>query len=123
MLLETFVDPRFHATVYRAANWLYLGESRGYRRTRQGYSNTVHAAKKVLVKALQTDARTVLSQPVLQHPYRQGGPKMMLSAQQMRSCLTSSSILPIRAAPRDDAILCTVLAIACRGHPVWDARL
>jgi Domain of unknown function (DUF4338)/DDE_Tnp_1-associated len=85
VLLETFVDPRFHGTVYRAANWLYLGLSRGYRRTRQGYSNTVHAAKKVFVKALQTDARTVLSQPVLQHPYGQGGPKIMLSAEQMRS--------------------------------------
>jgi hypothetical protein len=85
VLLETFVDPRFHGTVYRAANWLYLGLSRGYRRTRQGYSNTVHTAKKVFVQALQTDARTVLSQPVLQHPYGQGGPKIMLSAEQMRS--------------------------------------
>ena len=85
VLLETFVDPRFHGTVYRAANWLYLGLSRGYRRTRQGYSHTLHAAKKMFVKALQTDARTVLSQPVLQHPYGQGGPKIMLSAEQMRS--------------------------------------
>jgi hypothetical protein len=60
VLLETFVDPRFHGTVYRAANWLYLGLSRGYRRTRQGYSNTVDTAKKVFVKALQTDARRLL---------------------------------------------------------------
>ena len=34
VLVETFVDPmRFHGTVYRAANWLYLGQSRGYSRT------------------------------------------------------------------------------------------
>ena len=34
-LLETFVDPRrFHGTSYRAANWLAVGESRGFRRTR-----------------------------------------------------------------------------------------
>ena len=55
LLLETFVDPqRFHGTVYRAANWLYLGLTRGYRRTRQGYSNTVHSPKKVFVKPLQS---------------------------------------------------------------------
>ena len=82
---ETLVAPRFHGTVYRAANWVYLGLTRGYRRTRQGYSTTVHSPKKVFVKLLQADARTVLSRPVLSFPYRQGGPKIMLSAQQMRS--------------------------------------
>jgi len=85
VLLETFVAPRFHATVYRAANWVYLGLTRGYRRTRQGYSATVLSPKKVFVKLLQTNARTVLSQPVLPYPYRQGVAKIMLSAQQMRS--------------------------------------
>jgi len=85
VLLETFVAPRFHATVYRAANWVYLGLTRGYRRTRQGYSATVLSPKKVFVKLLQANARTVLSQPVLPYPYRQGVAKIMLSAQQMRS--------------------------------------
>jgi hypothetical protein len=34
LLLETFVDPqRFHGTIYRAANWRYVGDTRGYRRT------------------------------------------------------------------------------------------
>ena len=38
-LLETFVDPRyFHGTVYRAANSVYVGNTRGFRRTREGYS-------------------------------------------------------------------------------------
>lgn len=113
VLLETFVDPRFHGTVYRAANWLYLGLSRGYRRTRQGYSNTVHAAKKVFIKALQTDARTVLSQPVLQHPYGQGGPKIMLSAEQMRSLPDFFiDIADPRRAQGQRHSLPTVLAIA-----------
>jgi len=85
VLLETFVAPRFHATVYRAANWSYLGLTRGYRRTRKGYSTQVYSPKKVFVKLLQTNARTVLSQPVLPYPYRQGVAKIMLSAQQMRS--------------------------------------
>jgi hypothetical protein len=113
VLLETFVDPRFHGTVYRAANWLYLGESRGYRRTRQGYSNTVHSPKKVFVRPLQTDACTVLSQPLLAAPYRQGVPKIMLSAQQMRSLPDFFIDIPDprRAQGRRHA-LCTVLAIA-----------
>jgi hypothetical protein len=35
--METFVDPqRYHGTVYKAANWLYLGQTKGFRRTRQG---------------------------------------------------------------------------------------
>ncbi len=30
LLLETFVDPqRFHGTIYRAANWQEVGETRG----------------------------------------------------------------------------------------------
>ena len=57
VLVETFVDPRrFQGTVYQAANWLYLGHSRGYRRTREGYSATAPSPKKVFVKALQADA-------------------------------------------------------------------
>ena len=43
-LLETFVDPsRFHGTIYRAANWQYVGDTRGFRRTRTGYG-VVHGA-------------------------------------------------------------------------------
>ena len=30
MLVETFVEvPRFHGTCYKAANWIYLGETQG----------------------------------------------------------------------------------------------
>ena len=40
LLLETIVDlPRFHGGVYRAANWMELGLTQGYGRTRQGYSD------------------------------------------------------------------------------------
>ena len=39
LLVETFVDPaRFHGTVYRAANWVEVGRTRGFRRQRRGYS-------------------------------------------------------------------------------------
>ena len=41
VLIETFVDPqRFRGTIYKAANWIYVGNSKGFRRTRQGYSAT-----------------------------------------------------------------------------------
>jgi hypothetical protein len=86
LLIETFVDPqRFRGTIYQAANWLYLGETRGFRRTRQGYSSTPQSPKKVFVRALQVDAQALLSRPVLDFPYRTGAPKIMLSADIMRS--------------------------------------
>ncbi len=48
VLLETFMDPqRFQGTVYHAANWSYLGHTRGFRRTSpQGYSASAHSPKK-----------------------------------------------------------------------------
>jgi hypothetical protein len=115
LLLETFVDPqRFHGTVYRAANWTYLGLTRGYRRTRQGYSAAVLSPKKVFVKSLQSNARSLLGCPVLPLPYRQGVPKMMLSAQQMQSLPEFFLDIadPRRAQGRRHS-LPTVLAIAC----------
>ncbi len=86
LLLETFVDPRyFQGTIYRAANWLPVGNTRGFRRTRQGYSLQPTAAKRVFVRPLHPRARAWLSQPVLDPRYRHGAPKMMLTADQMRS--------------------------------------
>ncbi len=85
-LLETFVDPRrFHGTSYRAANWLAVGETRGFRRTRAGYSNRAEAPKRVFVRPLIAHARARLAHPVLDPRYHHGAPKLMLSAEQMRS--------------------------------------
>ncbi len=37
-LLETFVDPtRFRGTCYRAANWIFVGRTQGYGKTRKGF--------------------------------------------------------------------------------------
>lgn len=85
-LLETFVDPRrFAGTCYRAANWLEIGQTRGYRRTRSGYSNQTDAAKRVFVRPLIAHAQARLAHPRLDPRYRYGVPKLMLSADQMRS--------------------------------------
>ena len=85
LLLETFVDPeRFYGGVYRAANWIDLGLTQGYRRVRKGYSAEASAPKRVFVRLLCRDARIQLNQPQGDPLHRKGGPKMMLNAEQMR---------------------------------------
>lgn len=86
VLLETFVDPgHFRGTVYRAANWHHVGDTKGFRRTGKGYSARDHSPKMVFVKPLHSDARVLLSRPVLEPPYRTQGVRIMLKADQMRS--------------------------------------
>lgn len=86
LLLETFVDPsRFTGTLYRAANWQYVGDSRGYQRIRGGYSATPKTPKLIFVQPLQRNTRALLSRPLLSEPYLTGTPRMQLSAEQMQS--------------------------------------
>jgi hypothetical protein len=114
LLLETFVDPRcFRGTVYRAANWLYVGNTKGFRRTQGGYTPTAQSPKMVFLRPLQADARSLLSRPVLQPPYQTGGSKIMLSAQQMQSLPSFFADIPDpRRAQGRRHRLVTVLAIA-----------
>jgi hypothetical protein len=86
LLLETFVDPRrFHGGVYRAANWLELGLTQGFRRTREGYSAEPQTPKRVFVRPLCRDAAVRLRQFERVHLGLTGVPKMQLNAEQMRS--------------------------------------
>ncbi len=86
LLLETFVDPkRYHGTVYRASNWILVGSTKGYRRTREGYSARTQSSKLVFVQPLQRNARQELSRPLLNNRYQTGRRKMKLTAHQMRS--------------------------------------
>lgn len=86
LLLETFVDPqRFRGTVYRAANWVYVGNTKGFRRTRRGYSATPQSPKMVFLQPLRAHARELLSATLLPPPYRIGGSSLMLTAAQMQS--------------------------------------
>ena len=86
LLLETFVDPRrFHGGVYRAANWIELGLSQGYRRTREGYSAEVDAPKRVFVRPLCRNPQALLTHPDREHLQLTGAPKIMLTAAQMRT--------------------------------------
>ena len=116
LLLETFVDPqRFVGTVYAAANWIYLGLTRGYRRTRQGYSNAALS----LFKKSSSNRSNIMpapcsAAPVLPCPYRQGVVKMKLNAQQMLSLPDFFADIPDprRAQGRRHSLAC-VLAIVC----------
>jgi len=86
LLLETFVDPdRFHGTIYRASNWILVGSTKGYRRTREGYSERTQSSKLVFLLPLQRNARALLSRPVLNEGYQTGRPRMKLTAKQMLS--------------------------------------
>lgn len=86
MSLETFVDPRFfNGTIYRAANWQYVGDTRGFRRAREGYSRQPTAAKRVFVRPLHPQARVWLSRPLLDPQHHHGAPKIMLTAEHLRT--------------------------------------
>lgn len=114
LLIETFVDPqRFRATIYKAANWIYVGQTRGFHRTREGYSAEPKSPKMVFVKPLKPNARKLLSQPILNPDYHIGGPKIMLSAMQMESLPDFFSDIPDpRRGQGRRHRLSTVLAIA-----------
>ena len=86
LLLETFVDPRrFHGGVYRAANWIELGLTQGYRRTRDGYSAAAHAPKRVFVRSLCRHPQAQLTQPDRAGLQLTGASNIMLTAKQMHS--------------------------------------
>jgi hypothetical protein len=82
LLLETFVDGRHHGTVYRAANWILAGETRGFRRVVGGYSATTHEPKKIFVRPLHPGARARLCQAGFEPNME--GKKRMLKVEQLR---------------------------------------
>jgi hypothetical protein len=114
VLLETFVDPeRFRGTVYRAANWVYVGKTRGFRRTLLGYSASHPSPKMVFVKPLRADARQLLCSATLPPAYRIGESKIMLSAAQMQFLPSFFAEIPDpRRAQGKRHRLSTVLGIA-----------
>lgn len=58
-LAETFVDTRFKGTCYRAANWIFLGMTRGFTRLKPGF-RTPQQPKATYVYPLTRDALKVL---------------------------------------------------------------
>ena len=102
------------ATIYRAANWMY---TRGFHRTRQGtrqgYSASPQQPKRVFVRPLTKHSQARLSQSILDPTYRYGAPKLMLTAEQMRSLPAFFSDIPDpRRRQGRRHSLATILAIA-----------
>jgi len=64
LLAETFIDPaRYAGTCYRAANWLELGDTRGFAKSNTTY--TAHGqSKRIWVYPLRRDARAILASPL-----------------------------------------------------------
>ena len=77
LLLETFVDPgRFRGTVYRAANWISVGETQGYRRRHDGYVGG-STPKRVLLLPLKRGAQRLLCAPSLDADHQRNGTERM----------------------------------------------
>lgn len=82
VLLETFVDGRRQGTLYRAANWTYIGQTRGFRRIPGGYGAATQEPKKIFVHPLHPRARERLCQASFNA--EEEGRKRMLKMDHMR---------------------------------------
>jgi hypothetical protein len=65
-LVETFVDPeRFEGTCYRAANWIEIGVTKGFGRSRIDFYQLHDKPKAIFLHPLTPQARHILSAPVM----------------------------------------------------------
>ena len=62
LLLETLVDAQFRGTSYRAANWIYLGDTRGRGRMDGNHEAHGRAVKQIYVYPLCRDVQRRLIQ-------------------------------------------------------------
>lgn len=66
LLVETFVDPqRFAGTCYRAANWVEIGVTKGFGRSRLEFYQLHQHPKAIWLYELHPQARQILSAPVM----------------------------------------------------------
>ena len=92
-LVETYVDPkRFEGTCYRAANWIEIGVTKGWGRSRLDFYQLHRQPKAIFLYPLVRNARHVLSAPVMPAtwvPYRREPParEFPLSGKQTKSLL------------------------------------
>ena len=105
LLLETFVDPRrFHGGVYRAANWIELGLTQGYRRTRDGYSAAAHAPKRVFVRSLCRHPQAQLPSLIERAFNSQEPPTSCSPRNRCTACRISLTAFPTLVAPKAGVI-------------------
>lgn len=68
-LVETFVDPRFAGTCYRAANWQYVGLTRGWSKSGARYIRN-DRPKAVYVYPLSDKATEILTGDLMPYDFR-----------------------------------------------------
>jgi hypothetical protein len=68
-LAETFVDTRFRGSCYRAANWQYVGQTRGWTKSGDHYVYNGRP-KAVYVYRLHRNAEAMLNSDLLPYDYR-----------------------------------------------------
>jgi hypothetical protein len=70
LLAETFVDPeRFEGTCYRASNWIEVGLTKGYKRSRLDFYQLHDHPKSIFLFPLLPEATSLLSAPILPAPW------------------------------------------------------
>jgi hypothetical protein len=115
LLLETFVDSSHHGTVYRASNWMHVGETRGFRRISGGYSARTEEPKKIFLRPLDWQARARLCQASIDP--REDGGKRVLKAEHLRELREIFRDVPDpRLAASSNHSVGVVLAIAAGAH-------
>ncbi len=98
-LVETFVDPeRFEGTCYRAANWIEIGVTKGFGRSRIDFYQLHHQPKAIFLCPLVSQACQILSAPVMPPAWacyeRRPDPREYpLSGQQTKSLLQALQAL------------------------------
>lgn len=120
LLVETFVDPqRFEGTCYRAANWVEIGLTQGYKRSRLDFYQLHAQPKSIFLFALQPRATSVLSAPVLPAPWAAfertpAASTFPLSNSQSRSLLEAFQALrdPRRFGGKRHRRVASIMAIA-----------
>jgi len=64
LLAESFHDPAVHqGTLYKVTNWTPLGMTKGFRRHRADFYQDLESPKRLWVRPLQKNARSLLSLP------------------------------------------------------------
>jgi predicted transposase YbfD/YdcC len=94
VLAETFVDSsRFAGTCYKAANWLYLGQTRGFGKSSHSYFH--HGQKKALfVRPLNKEALRWLTDPVVHPQLVRKVTPMRFTKKQIDDLINSLKALP-----------------------------
>jgi hypothetical protein len=99
LLVETYVDPeRFAGTCYRAANWIEIGMTQGFGRSRLDFYQLHDKPKAIFLYPLHRKARHILSAPVMPPawaPYRREAQsdQYPLNGRQTKSLLKSLETL------------------------------